>query len=65
MRDGKQFIIKTKNHSKENIYIQSVKLNGSDYDKSYITHKDIINGGTIEFTMDNKPNKNWGKSIDT
>ena len=61
--DGKQFIIKTKNHSKENIYIQSVKLNGSEYGKSYITHKDIINGGTIEFTMDNKPNKNWGKSV--
>ncbi len=61
--DGKQFIIKTKNHSKENIYIQSVKLNGSEYGKSYITHKDIINGGTIEFTMDNKPNKNWGKSL--
>jgi putative alpha-1,2-mannosidase len=33
------------------------------YDKSYITHKDIMNGGTLEFTMGEKPNKDWGKGI--
>ena len=32
-------------------YIQSVKLNGQPYDKPYIEYKDIVAGGTLEFTM--------------
>ena len=57
-----KFTIETINNSKENIYIQSVKLNGIDYSKSYITHSDITNGGTLEFKMGNLPNKDWGKT---
>ncbi len=60
--EGKKFTITTKNVSKENIYIQSAKLNGNEYSKSYITHMDITNGGTLEFIMGNQPNKNWGRT---
>ncbi|KGI61242.1 putative alpha-1,2-mannosidase [Prevotella sp. DNF00663] len=52
---GKTFRITTVNNSKENIYIQSVKLNGKKYTKSYINYTDIVKGGTLEFTMGNKP----------
>ena len=45
---------------KKNIYIQSVKLNGVDYKNAYITHKDIIKGGEIEFKMGPNPNKDFG-----
>ena len=45
--------------SKENIYIQSVKLNEKSYDKSYITHEQIMNGSIFEFEMGNKPGKVW------
>ena len=38
-----------------------VSLNGEDYKYSYITHKEILNGGELEFTMGAKPNKNFGK----
>ncbi len=58
--DNKQFRIVAKNNSDKNIYIQSVKLNGKPYEKSYITHKDIVRGGILEFTMGNKPNKQFG-----
>ncbi|MBO4756130.1 MAG: GH92 family glycosyl hydrolase [Bacteroidales bacterium] len=34
-------------------YIKSVKLNGQPYDKPYIEYKDIVAGGTLEFTMKN------------
>ena len=40
---------------RENIYVQSVKLNGRPYDKSYITHEQIMNGDTLEFEMGNRP----------
>jgi putative alpha-1,2-mannosidase len=35
-------------------------MNGKTYTKTYITHKDILNGATVEFTMGPEPNKNWG-----
>ncbi len=52
---GKTFSIVVHNFGKDNIYIQSVKLNGKDYKKSYISHKTIVNGGKLEFTMGNNP----------
>ncbi len=61
--NGKDFTIIANNTNSKNIYIQSAKLNGKQYDKSYITHKDIMNGGTLEFTMGEKPNKEWGIGI--
>lgn len=60
---SKTFTMTAKNSGKGNIYIQSVKLNGKRYDNTYITHTDIIDGGELEFTMGNKPNKKWGTSI--
>jgi predicted alpha-1,2-mannosidase len=60
--DGKQFQILTKNQSIDNKYIQAVLLNGKPYNKLWITHKDIIEGGILNFTLGEKPNKNWYKS---
>lgn len=54
---GKFFTMKAPQASKENKYIQEVKLNGQALDRSYITHQEIIDGGTLEFTMGPQPNK--------
>ncbi|MFZ1518414.1 MAG: GH92 family glycosyl hydrolase [Ignavibacteriaceae bacterium] len=58
LSDGKKFIIKANNLSDKNIYINSAKLNGKELTKSFITHKEIINGGLLEFEMSNQPDKN-------
>ena len=63
LSEEKNFTIIAKNNSKKNIYIQSVKLNGIDYKKSFITHKDILKGGVLTFEMGEKPNENFGKSL--
>ena len=57
--DGKTFIVKAINNSDKNIYVQSARLNGKRYDKSYIDYRDIIAGGTLELVMGPKPSK-WG-----
>ena len=62
LSEEKNFTIIAKNNSKKNIYIQSVKLNGIDYKKSFITHKDILKGGVLTFEMGEKPNENFGKN---
>ncbi|MFK2431791.1 GH92 family glycosyl hydrolase [Bacteroides fragilis] len=49
--NGKTFTVKAPAVSKENIYIRSTKLNGKPYDKSYITHEQIMSGATLEFEM--------------
>lgn len=63
--NGKTFVISAPNTSKENIYVQSVTLNGEPLDKTYIMHGDIIAGGTLEFEMGPTPNKKWGVQNDT
>ena len=60
--DGKTFTILCPDNSKENIYVQSAKLNGKPYTKSYIMYDDIMRGGTLELQMGNKPSK-WGTKV--
>jgi len=43
--NGKTFMITAKGLTDKNIYIQSVMLNGNPWDKTYITHDDLIKGG--------------------
>lgn len=49
--------------SPENIYIQSVTLNGEDYNKLYISHQDIVDGGILEFDMGAYPSHTFGTSM--
>jgi predicted alpha-1,2-mannosidase len=57
---GKEFKIIAKNCSRKNIYIQSAKLNGKQWNKPWFSHKDIQNGGVLELIMGDKANKLWG-----
>ena len=52
---GKTFTIEAKNNGAKNIYIQSAKLNGKRYTRSYIDYKDIMKGGILEFVMGDQP----------
>ena len=52
--NGKTFTIIAKNVSKDNKYIQSVKLNGKEYTKWSLSHQELLNGGELVFEMTNK-----------
>lgn len=56
--NGKSIYIRTKNNSAENKYIQSISLNGKNYEKLYIHHDTLMLGGELIFTMGAKPNLN-------
>ena len=51
LENGKTFTIKAEDAAVESIKIQSATLNGKPYNKSYLSHFDIANGGTINFKM--------------
>lgn len=59
--ENKVFEIRANNNSAENKYIQSIELNGQPYNKLYISHADIMAGGTLVFTMGDRPNEQFGK----
>jgi len=63
LESGKDFVIKADNNKEENVYIQSAALNGANYTKCFITHKDIMNGGEILFKMSNTPEKTRGTAL--
>lgn len=65
LENGKHFTIKAENFSDKNIYIQSATLNGKPYNKSYLLHQDIMDGGNLTFVMGNTPNKQWATNKDS
>ncbi len=58
--DGHSLVITAENQSTENIYVQSVTLNGIKLDAPFLTHEQIANGGTLHFVMGEKAATNGG-----
>ncbi|MDB4584791.1 GH92 family glycosyl hydrolase, partial [Draconibacterium sp.] len=54
---GKKFKIITVNNTRENLYVQSVKLNGKVLDRMYLLHDEIVSGGELVLEMGALPNK--------
>jgi len=52
LANGKTFTVLAENYSPENIYVESVELNGAPYAGNSISHDLIMKGGTIKFKMD-------------
>lgn len=55
LNNGKSFKIIAHNNSKENKFIQSVTLNGQAYPEFFITYRDIMDGGILEYEMGSEP----------
>ena len=57
LSQGKKFNIVVENQAKNNVYIQSIRLNGVPLLKPFITHEQMVSGGILEVKMGAKPNK--------
>lgn len=51
LANGADFVIKTKNNSDENKYVQEVTLNGKVLKDLFFTHQQLQKGGVLEITM--------------
>ncbi|MCK0157281.1 GH92 family glycosyl hydrolase [Cellulophaga sp. F20128] len=58
---GEKFTIVTQNNSAKNVYIQSAKLNGKNWDNCFFKHDVFANGGKLDIVLGDQPNKAWGK----
>ena len=60
LENGNTMTIKAEGNSRSNRYIDSMTLNGKPYTKNYLTHADIMKGGTIVCAMSAEPNRSRG-----
>lgn len=60
LENGKSFVINAANNSGGNVYVQRLSVNGVPYAKNWISHSDIMKGGTLNFVMGASPEKKRG-----
>lgn len=57
LENGKSLKIEAVNQSPDNVYVSKVTLNGRVLNRSYITHVEILQGGTMKFYMARESSK--------
>ncbi|ESQ93289.1 hypothetical protein ABAC460_00890 [Asticcacaulis sp. AC460] len=55
LEGGKTFTVVAKGTSATNLYVVGAKLNGKPIDRAWLTHKEIVKGGTLELEMADEP----------
>jgi len=60
LSNGKELKINAKNNSAKNIFIKDFNFNQLQYNKNWLDHADLREGGVIDFEMSTTPNFNWG-----
>lgn len=64
LEGGKEFVVEAENLAPESIYIKEVYYNDVLYNKSYITHDMIKDGGRLKFVMSNAPKKSFATDME-
>lgn len=62
LENGNDIVINAENQSHDNCYIQSLKINGEPYNKSFITIEQLKGGCVLDFEMADTPNKAWASN---
>ncbi len=57
---GRKLVIRTINNAPDRPYIQSMTWNGKPWTRSWISHAELVAGGTLEFHMGATPNRQFG-----
>lgn len=58
--DGKTFTIRAKNFAEDRPYVTSAVLDGKALERPFLTHSELMAGGTLELTMSEVPDTSWG-----
>ena len=59
---GKEFVIETRNNSKENSYVRSMTLDGQPLSEPRVPFADIVKGGRLVLEMDSQPVDDYGSA---
>ena len=62
--NGNTLLIQAPENSEKNLYIESMTVNEQNYTRNYVTHSMLQQGGRIEISMGDEPNRHRGISAD-
>ncbi|HEY1112184.1 MAG TPA: GH92 family glycosyl hydrolase [Chitinophagaceae bacterium] len=60
LENGRQVVISAPGTSDARRYVQAVQWNGKTHAKNWVSHQELQKGGTLNFTMNDTPNKTRG-----
>jgi predicted alpha-1,2-mannosidase len=61
LENGRDLVVAAANQSHANVYVQSLRVNGEPYDRTYIAHSVLAAGARLDFEMGPTPS-DWGTS---
>jgi predicted alpha-1,2-mannosidase len=64
LENGNTIGISAGENSADNRYVQSLKVNGIEHSKNYLSHETLMNGAQLDFEMSSEPNKSRGINSD-
>ncbi|MPZ94849.1 MAG: glycoside hydrolase family 92 protein [Propionibacteriales bacterium] len=59
LEHGEDLVINAPDNSRDNVYVQGVKVNGEAWSKTSVPHALLAEGGTVDFDMGSEPSS-WG-----
>jgi putative alpha-1,2-mannosidase len=59
---GKKFVVQAVNNGSQNLYIAGATLNGKPLQRAWLTHQEIVAGGTLRLEMSATPTR-WGSTV--
>lgn len=63
LQDGAVLTVNAADNSPRNVYVQSLKVNGKPWTKTWLPHEVIARGATLDFQMGPEPSR-WGTGAD-
>ena len=63
LENGRQFVIRAPETSRQNCYVGATRLNGRTTARSWLNHAEIMKGGELVFSMQVQPNFKWGSAV--
>jgi predicted alpha-1,2-mannosidase len=61
--NGAELVINAPNNSRDNVYVQSLTINGEPWSKTYVPHSMLADGAVLDFEMGPNPSS-WGTGAD-
>ncbi|AMJ68156.1 alpha-mannosidase [Hymenobacter sp. PAMC 26628] len=61
---GKDIVLNAPKNSAANRYVNALTVNGKPYDKTWLSHEELLKGAVLDFDMSATPNKQRGTAPD-
>ena len=64
LENGNTVVINAPNNSDDHRYVRQLTVDGEVYDRNWLSHEALQSGATLDFSMDDVPNKERGTTAD-